>query len=238
MLGDVRRMLLLDAAGAREAYSHAIALNPSFESARGAYSRLLASLGDFAQATREAEIARALDPRCLTANTIAAWARYLTGDFDAAVDLCRHTLEMDEGHFWARQVLGAALVAAGSRREAVRVLEAAVNEAAPNPLAVSSLAYARAMMGDRPGAVGLLTRAHQLRAERYVPPYHLALAHTALGEIDHAFTELERASHDRDPLVTNVAVDPRFAPLRSDKRFAALLTHLRLYEFHRRFSAA
>ncbi len=126
-IGEVRRMLLWDAPGARAAYTTAISLNSSFESARSGYARLLASLGNFAQAIRQAELARELDPRCLTANAISAWVRYLAGDYDAAVDLCRHTLEMDDSHLGARVLLGSALMAADSPKEALRVLESAAN---------------------------------------------------------------------------------------------------------------
>ena len=232
VLGEIHRMLLWNARASRDAYRKAIGLNPSLESARGGYARLLASLGNFAQAIREAELARELDPRCLTANTIAAWARYLAGDYDAAVDLCRHTLEMDDSHVGARQLLGSALLAANSRKEAIRVLEAAVRDTGPHPIAVASLAYARASIGDRATAADLLRSLERQRAQRYVPSYYVALAHTALEEVDRAFESLQRACEERDPAITNVAVDPRLAALRIDARYRSLVCDLGLHDPH------
>jgi TolB-like protein len=236
-MGEVRRMLLWDAAGARAAYMRAIAINSSFEAARSAYARLLASLGNFAQAIRQAELARELDPRCLTANAISAWVRYLAGDYDAAVDLCRHTLEMDDTHLVAKVLLGSALLATNRPKEAMRVLDAAANGGTPHPLAVASLAYARAVLGDRAAAAALIDVLERPVAGRYVPGYYVALAHTALGQTDRAFAALRRACDDRDPAVMNVGVDPRLAPLRSDSRYPELLAYLGLQDCPRQIDA-
>ena len=43
-----------------------------------------------------------------------------------------------------------------------------------------------------------------------------------------AFASLEQAVADCDPALTNVAVEPRFEPLRSDPRYARLLELPRL----------
>jgi TolB-like protein len=230
-LGEIRRILLWDARGARAAFARAIALNPSFESARAAHARLLVSLGRFAQAVREADAARELDPRCLGANTVAAWARYVAGDYDAAIALCRHTLEMDETVLGTRQLLGAALLAAHSRKEALRVLESLVDVPAPNPVSVAWLAYARAATGDSRGAADLIATLGTLARSRYVSSCHLALAYTGAGDVDCAFRALDRAADDRDPAILNVAADPRFAPLRSDGRYHPLLARLGILDF-------
>ena len=233
-MGEVRRMLLWDAQGARAAYAKAIALNSSFEAARGGYAKLLASLGNYSLAIREAELARELDPRCLTANTITAWVRYLAGDYDAAVELCRHTLEMDDTHLNARLLLGTALLAADRRKEALRVLETAAAGPDPHPIAVAALAYSRAVLGDRGIAAELIAGLERIEPKRYVPPYALALARTALGQIDLAFDALRRACEERDAAVANIAVDPRLAPLRSHVRYSHLLNDLGLRTFHGR----
>lgn len=59
-------------------------------------------------------------------------------------------------------------------------------------------------------------------------PYHAAMAHVGLGEIDAAFAALERATVDADPALAAVAVEPRVAPLRTDPRYARLVELLGL----------
>jgi hypothetical protein len=63
-----------------------------------------------------------------------------------------------------------------------------------------------------------------------VPGYHLALAHTGLGNRDAAFARLENACVDREPAVVNLKVEPRFEALRGDPRYGMLLQRLRLPE--------
>jgi hypothetical protein len=43
------------------------------------------------------------------------------------------------------------------------------------------------------------------------------------GEIEQAFAWLDRAYEDRNPLLLQIGVAPRYDPLRRDARFAALL---------------
>ena len=229
---DVARMLLYDHGAARSAWSRAIALNPSMESARAGHARLLASIGRFAHAIREADTARELDPRCLTTNTLAAWARYVVGDYDAAIALCRHAVEIYDRHLGARQMLGLALLAEGSRNEALRVLETTVDPGDPHPGAVAALAYGRAAIGDGAAARALIGTLDRLAEHRYVSPYSRALVWSALDEPGCAFAELHRALDDRDPALLNVAVEPRLAPLRSDRRYAPLIARLGLDRFH------
>ena len=228
-LGEVRRMLDWDARAARSAYSQAIALNPSYETAHRAYGVMLTSLGRHAQAIRESNRACELDPLCLAVNTSAAWVRYAAGDYTAAIDQCHRTIEIDDRYYpAARRLLGAAHLQLGQHREALQVLEEACETGDVDPVAMAWLTHARALLGDRAGAVGLLTRLERLARQRYVPRYHLAIAYTGLGDLEAAFAALEGAAEDRDPALANVAVDPRFAPLRHDRRYADLISRLGL----------
>jgi TolB-like protein len=233
-LGDVQRMLLWDAKAARASYTEAIALNPSFESARGSLARLLATLGRFAHAIREADLGRELDPQCLTMNTIAAWARYVAGDYDTAADLCRYTLEMDDCYRGARQLLGASLLSASRRNEALRVLEDGARAAPPDPVTLAWLAHARATTGEAAAAEDLLATLASFGGQAYVPHYHVALVHAGLGDLNAAFDALDQAAVDRDPWLGNVTVDPRLAGLRTDPRYAALAARLGLGDYSRR----
>jgi len=54
----------------------------------------------------------------------------------------------------------------------------------------------------------------------------MAVLLDALGERDQAFQELERAYHEKSPLLFALGVDPRLDNLREDPRFAALLSRV------------
>ena len=232
-IGDIRRMVDWDWSGAEQAYAQAIALNPSSEAAHRAYALLLAALSRRQEAEEAAQRARELDPLCLVVSASAAWVSYMAGDYTAAIERAGIAIDMDPRFLRARRVVGAALLQSGRLREAVAQLEAASALAAGEPVVDAWLAHARAVSGDIAGARALLVSVTGRRADRYVSPYHLALALTGLGDSDGAFGELERACLERDPVLVNLAVEPRFEPLRSDGRFSALVERLNLPAEHR-----
>ncbi len=66
------------------------------------------------------------------------------------------------------------------------------------------------------------------RAKReYVDSDHFAIFYAHLGEKDEAFEWLEKA-FEQNEAVSNLKVDPRWDPLRSDPRFQNLLRRLNL----------
>jgi Tfp pilus assembly protein PilF len=227
-LAEIRRMLEWNWRVAEDEYRTAIALSPSCESAHRFYAQFLASMSRFGEAKAEADRACDVDPFCLTVTTSAAWVRYAAGEFDAAIDRSRHVLEMDAGFTAARRILGASLLAAGRAEEAVVELTTAAGPDADDSISLAWLAHARAMAGARDEAGALVAQLESAARSRYVPGYHLALAHIGLGHRDAAFGLLEKACIDREPSVVNLRVEPRFEPLRRDPRYSALLHQLHL----------
>ena len=228
VIAGVRRHHDLDWVAAETAYAEAIARNPSSETAHRHYSLMLSACGRHADAIRESERSCELDPLCLDVGTAAAWVRYAAGDYDAAIDQCRNTIDMDPEYLSARRLLGAAYLQSGREAEALAELQSAATLGDDDPLVLAGLAHAKAVTGSRREAAALIDRMRRLEVERYVSAYYLALAHTGLGNQDEAFAALEQAWLDRDPALAFVSVEPRFEPLRSDIRYAALLGRLNL----------
>ena len=227
-LAEVRRTLEWDWRGAESAYTQAIVLNPSHEGAHRSYGVLLAALSRTGDALREAERACELDPLCLVVHSTAAWVRYVAGDYDGAIDRCRHVNDMDPRFFAARRLLGAAYLQSGREDEAIQSFESALAQAGEDPVLLAWLAHAKAYVGERDEATSLLAKLARLKTKRYVPSYHVALAHVGLGDVDAAFAALEQATVDCDPSLPSVAVEPRFEPLRGDSRYTRLVELLGL----------
>jgi len=189
---------------------------------------MLAALSRYPEAIRESERACELDPLCLVVSTSAAWVCYLGGDYEAALAHCRRTIDLDPQHVAARRIMGAAYLQSGKGHDAVSVLEAAYAQATQDPVFIASLVHARGVTGDRAGAEDLMAALGRLERRRYMPRYHLALAHVGLGETDATFAALEQAVVDCDPALATLAVEPRFEPVRSDPRYARLVDLLGL----------
>ena len=140
------------------------------------------------------------------ANTTAAWTRYVSGDYDRAIEHCQHTLELDPEFVPARRVLGAALLQGGRplRVRARRWSGGADQRSDRNPV-LAWLAHVQAVDGARTEARELIARAHVARsAVRYVPAFHLALAYAGLEDHDRAFAALDQAWLDRDPALATL----------------------------------
>jgi hypothetical protein len=68
----------------------------------------------------------------------------------------------------------------------------------------------------------------KLSKQRYVSPYLIALIYTALGDKNETFAWLDEADKAHDLNAVRLKVDPRFASLRSDPRFNALVQRIGL----------
>ena len=82
--------------------------------------------------------------------------------------------------------------------------------------------------GDRDRAVDILCQLDELAHERYVSSYHLALAHAGIRDFETTFRLLSRACDQRDPALMHLPSEPRFAVIRSDDRYAAVVGRLGL----------
>jgi hypothetical protein len=76
-------------------------------------------------------------------------------------------------------------------------------------------AWIRAINGDRSLADQLM------RGQPYGPGLVFVAAQT--GHIDAAFAMLEECFERNSPVILSLRIDPRFDPLRNDRRFPALL---------------
>jgi TolB-like protein/Tfp pilus assembly protein PilF len=226
-LAEVRKFADWDWTQAEDSYRLAVSCNPSHESACRLYAQFLAERSRPAEAALLAERACELDPLCITVNTGAAWVRYLEGDYDAAIKRCRHTLDMEAACPPASRVLAASLFQMGRIDEAIAQLEAVTGGQA-DPVSIAWLAHMLGASGNGSRARGFVQRLESLAADRYISPYHTAIAHAGLGSADDTFAALEKAYDDRDPALVSLRVEPRFAGLRADARYGTLISRLGL----------
>jgi TolB-like protein/DNA-binding winged helix-turn-helix (wHTH) protein/tetratricopeptide (TPR) repeat protein len=227
-MAEIRRTLEWDWRGAESSYSQAIVLNPSHEGAHRSFGVMLAALSRTDEAIRESERACELDPLCLVVNSSAAWVRFVAGDYEEAISRCLHTVAMSPRFSAARRVLGAAYLQSGREGDAIQSLQGAMAQAEKDPVLLAWLAHARAAVGDRDEARSLLAKLQRMSERRFVPSFHVALAHVGLDEKDQAFAALERATVECDPSLPNLVVDPRFEPIRGDARYSRLVELLGL----------
>ena len=219
----IRAVYDWDAEDAERHFQTAISAAPSNATARQWFAvNLLAPFGRFDEARACLVRARELDPLSPSAMVSAGFVEFLAGDVARGIAHCERALALDPEFSAGRYFLGPMLMAAGRPTAAVDALEQAAEATGRSPEVVAALAAVYAERGDRDKAEGLLAELHTTAAARFVSPGLTSMVRAALGDLDGAVADMERAIDARAVEVIWLGVRPAYAALRSDPRFPAL----------------
>jgi eukaryotic-like serine/threonine-protein kinase len=208
-------------------FQRALALDPNNADAHIYYAHLLSNQGRHADAFREAERARELDPFNTRINALEGQFLLHAGHPDEALARLQATIGLDPRHVLAH------LFAAASYIE-MRMFPAAIAEARKavdishgtmaHPLGL--LGFALAKSGDEQGARAVLEELLSASRSRYVSPYGVALIYNALGQKDETLAWLERGFEARDHKMNLLKVDPKWNNLHGDPHFESLVRRI------------
>jgi serine/threonine-protein kinase len=230
-LGSVKALYEWDWKGADVEFRSAFDLSPNHASARGSYAFCyLLPMERGQDAVEQLREAVRLDPLSLPVNYMLGHVLYAVRQYDAAIKQCAVTIDLDPTYARAHTLMAAALAFTGSDREAARQADQAVKLTDPDYFIANwaTAVAAFALSGQQRRATSLL-HAIVVRNERGVTSqYWLALAYASVGKLAEAFALLNSAIHAREPWLASLVYEPLADPLRSDKRFPALLRSLGL----------
>lgn len=221
-LGLVLHQYDWDFAAAEHEYQRAITLNPNAAAAYHYYGYVLLSTpARLDSALAVLRRAQSLDP--LSAYTLhdLGWVLQLMGRYGEAIQEGRQALDLDPHAWLPLDLLGRTLLLTGRPEEALRTLRRAED---PPPHVRAATARALVALGQREEAGRVLRELEQEAARRYVRPEAIAEVYVAFGEVDAAFRWLEAAYRARSTGVLQLKVERHWDPIRSDPRFAALVT--------------
>lgn len=209
-----------DAAEAR--FEQALDSTPVTNLTRHAYALFfLIPQRRFEEALRQLELVKESDPFSPLNGAARSWTHFLAGSIDGAIAQAESLLELNETCVMGQLALGWALAEAGRRAESIEVLEQAKAITGSSSIILGSLGLVY-------GRAGRERDARNILQQTVLRPYDAALVHTGVGELDAAVAALEGAMSERCPRQVWIGVDPRFAALRSDARYAELLRKLGL----------
>jgi adenylate cyclase len=227
-LAYARFMYGWDWPGAEEGFNAALERNPGYAVARHWFGEFLMAMGRFDEALEQLDRAHALDPLSPTIGFGVGWAQYFLGDYGAAIRRYEETLRHDPDFILAPWFLGPALVQAEEYERAIEVCQEWIPRVRRRNGLTALLAYAQARADRREEALATLSRLERLPLGKEVAPDHLALVYIGLGDTDRAFESLDVALRQRSWYLVFLNVDPAFEPLRSDPRFARLVSKVGL----------
>jgi DNA-binding SARP family transcriptional activator len=211
-----------DFAESERQFRIAIRLRATNAVAHDWYAYLLTAEGRVAEARRESETAQRLAPLSVAIAVDAGFVSFYGEDLAEARRQLDGALlmapEAPVAHLW----LGRVAQREGDLERARSEYEAsgALRSWVPT---IAGAGYVEALLGNVPEARRALARMDSLSRSQYVTPYAVALVHAALGESDQAFYWLDRAVTERAHWLVWINRDSRWAPLRGDARFAALV---------------
>jgi TolB-like protein/DNA-binding winged helix-turn-helix (wHTH) protein len=201
-------------------FRRAIEVNGNYSTAYAWYGLLHENLGRQAENVEARRRAFDLDPVWVGTGIALGRALAMNGSVEEGIAQIERTLELYPTHALALSWL--ATIYATERRydEAIDAFTRGGDD--------GGLGHALAAAGRRDEALAVLARLEQRARERYVPPFSLALVQVGLGDHNAALAILERGLTIRDPAMSGLAVDARFAPLASDPRFQSVLERIGL----------
>ncbi len=183
------------------------------------------AMGRFDESIAQIERAWYLDPLSPLIQCNAGCMLLEARRYEAALERCRKTPEMDPGYGLANIHLGRCYMAMHRYEDAVAPLEKA---SCGFPMAMSALGVAYARLGWRDRAEVILRQLEDMSRQRYVGPFTLAPLYGALDGADRAVEWFGKALDARDGTAPLLGVDPAMDWLRADSRFAALVRRLGL----------
>lgn len=226
-LACVKMMYERDWAGAEREFKRALELDPTYAQAYNWYSHFLMAMGRVEESLAQSRIALQLDPLDDCINQYLGWHYIHARQFDRAVGQLEKTLAHSPDFFLARVTLGMARVQRGEFSKAIEEFEKARQQEQLTVL-LGFLGHAYALAGRTDEAIRTLDELREISKRTYVPPYSIALIHTALNEKQEAFEWFEEAYAVRNEWLNWIKVTPEVDSLRADPRFADLLHRLDL----------
>ncbi|HEY6249436.1 MAG TPA: tetratricopeptide repeat protein [Candidatus Angelobacter sp.] len=214
-----------DWAGAESEFKKAIALNPDYATAHQWYAEYLRLMGRFDESIDESNKALQLDPLSLVINMEAGLPYYFQRQFDQAREHFQRAIDLDPNFALAYVELGWVYEEMGDAPKAIAVLEKAAELDDTTPVLVA-LGHAYGTAGKVDEAKRIVQKLEQRSHDSYVPPFLLAAVYLGLGDRQHCLDLLEKAYQEHDWGLVWLNVASKFASLRSDPRFLAILRRM------------
>ena len=228
-LAHVRATQDWDFTAAEQLFQQALQLNPRYATARHWYAMsCLVPMARLDEALEQMLLAQSLDPVSPIIARDVAVTHYYKRDFDAALEQCDHTIELNPHFAPAYLTLGMIQEQRREFDESAAAFRRAV-DLAPNSLRMqSALARTLALSGKPERAIESLRTLEQLAPSQYVSPVEFMTTAFAAGDRDAGYRWLKQACDERCFEMLALKVDPRFESIGDDARFHAVANRVGL----------
>ena len=181
----------------------------------------LVPMGRLDDALDQILLAQSLDPvSSIIARDLAVIHCYRR-DFEAALEQCDHTIELNPHFAPAYLTLGLVQEQRKDFDEAAAAFRRAVDLSPHTPRMHGALGRTFALSGRLDQARESIHTLEELARVRYVSPFEFVTIYFGMGDATHGYRWLTKACDDRCFELLALKVDPRFDALRDEPRFVA-----------------
>jgi tetratricopeptide (TPR) repeat protein len=172
--------------------------------------------------------AAALDPLSPQISTDMGFSIYYSRDYDLAIKKLQAVVQINPkfplAHIW----LGRSYQAKKMYPEAITEFKKALDVLGYVSVPLGQIGNVYGVSGNKTEAQKILDTLTSLSSKKFVSSYNVALVYAGLGENDQAFLWLNKAYDERSHWLVWLKGDPRWALLRSDKRYTELVNKVGL----------
>src|ERR1017187_5344117 len=226
--GTVKVWMEWDWKGAETSLQRAIALNPSYVHAHRMCAVVFSATGRHRESADEMKKARELDPLSPLMHGLSGILMYNARNDAAAIAHLMDALAITQNlwvlHLW----IAKSYEREGRMGEAMEEYQKAFDLSGVNTEPLSLKAYIQAQAGNRAEAQQALRFLIESSAQRYVPPYNIAMIFAGLSDDENALRWLEKAYQSKDARLIWVAMVSKWDSLRKYTQFKDLLHRLSL----------
>lgn len=212
-----------DWASAENYYRKALSLNPQYQPGRHWYGTFLIARGRLDESLRQLRISLDLDPLSLITNSALGLPAFYSGKWDEALATFKTVEEMDATFAPNLTWICRTYLEKHQPQKALAYCQRARKISPFHTPTLAALARAWVALNHVSEARKILQQLQLRSQERFVSPYDLAVIHSALGDSESTFRELERALEERDSYAIYAKVDPALGNLKNDPRFLKIL---------------
>jgi TolB-like protein/Flp pilus assembly protein TadD len=211
---------------ARKEFQKALQLRPGYATAHQFYGYYLTAIGKSDEAIAERKRAVELDPISPLLHSALGEAYYHAGRFDVTIDQNKKALELDPHYAIALVNIGRAYEQLGMHQQARDAFQMILTAAPDDPAILALMGHEYAVSGDIADANKILAKLTEVSTRKYVPAIYFAVVYIGLNRKDDAFHWLDKAFDERCEYLVYLSTEPLANPLRSDPRFARLLSRI------------
>jgi len=227
-LGFYRFYYDWDWAAAEEEFRIAIALNPNYEIGYKWYGYYLTAMRRYDEAGIILKKAAELDPLSVPISTDMGFSLYYEGDYDQAIKKLQASLQMNPRYPLAHIWLGRSYQAKQMYSEAIAEYKSALENTPDWPVGLAQIGNVYGVSGKKAEGQIILDTLNAVAKRKFVTSYGMALVYAGLDEKEKAFQWLNKAIEERSNWLVWLKTDPRWIPIRTDKRFAQLVNSVGL----------